>query len=198
VELSVAPDGATLRIYDEANRPDWVLSGPVRHGPHSIVVCSYPKVRDLDSRKSLDLEIKRVTDEYINEHLSSDFAATLLSYDMNSIKRHLVPEENIYHERIEISELGNLHQRHALVEFDPRFRLEIERRWDRIVAKSRVIQTGAGVIGILALLGVAFGYFRLDTATRGYYTGRLQFVAAMGILGLIASGVLLARWIHWM
>ena len=32
------------------------------------------------------------------------------------------------------------------------------------------------------------GYFRLDTATRGYYTGRLQFLAATAILIVMVAG----------
>ena len=48
------------------------------------------------------------------------------------------------------------------------------------------------------LLGTLFSYFRLDTATKGYYTGRLQFAAAAAILTLVAASVLLAKWIPWM
>jgi hypothetical protein len=43
-----------------------------------------------------------------------------------------------------------------------------------------------------------FGYFRVDNATRGYYTGRLQFLSAAAILAIVGAGVVLARWIHWL
>jgi hypothetical protein len=39
---------------------------------------------------------------------------------------------------------------------------------------------------------------RLDNATRGYYTGRLQFMTAATILGVIGAGAVLAQWIHWL
>ena len=55
---------------------------------------------------------------------------------------------------------------------------------------------GAGIV--LLLVTTLFGYFKLDTATRGYYTGRLQFAAAAAILALVAASVLLAKWIPWM
>ena len=50
---------------------------------------------------------------------------------------------------------------------------------------------------VLALLAVVSGFFRLDHATRGRYRGRLQWIAAGAILGLIAAGVLLGRRIPW-
>jgi hypothetical protein len=48
------------------------------------------------------------------------------------------------------------------------------------------------------MLGVFFGFFRLDTATRGFYTGRLQFTAAAMILTVVVAGVWLARQIFLM
>jgi hypothetical protein len=53
---------------------------------------------------------------------------------------------------------------------------------------------GAGLL----LIGSIFSYFRLDNATRGYYTGRLQFLTAAAILAVIGGGVFAARWIHWL
>ena len=46
--------------------------------------------------------------------------------------------------------------------------------------------------------GSVFSYFRLDNATRGCYTGRLQFLTAAAILAVIGGGVFAARWIHWL
>jgi len=55
---------------------------------------------------------------------------------------------------------------------------------------------------LLGLMGVVFAYLRLDTATKGYYSGRLQFLAAAAILALSAAGVLFANvnadWLRWM
>jgi hypothetical protein len=53
---------------------------------------------------------------------------------------------------------------------------------------------GAGLL----LIGSIFSYFRLDNATRGYYTGRLQFMTAASILAVIGGGIFAARWIHWL
>ena len=50
----------------------------------------------------------------------------------------------------------------------------------------------------LLLLASVFGYFRMDNATRGYYTGRLQFMTAAAILGIVGVGAILSQWIHWL
>ncbi len=48
---------------------------------------------------------------------------------------------------------------------------------------------GLGLIGggILVLLGLLFSYLRLDHATRGFYGGRLQLVAAIAALIVLAA-----------
>jgi hypothetical protein len=91
-----------------------------------------------------------------------------------------------------------MHQVHALLEFGPDFRQEIERRWAGVTATSRLTQVGLFAGAALLLVGSVFSYFRLDNATRGYYTGRLQFMAAAAILTIVGAGALLARWITWL
>ena len=45
---------------------------------------------------------------------------------------------------------------------------------------------------VLALLGTMFGYLKIDTATRGYYTRRLQLVSTLAILTTLGLGWKLA------
>jgi hypothetical protein len=51
---------------------------------------------------------------------------------------------------------------------------------------------------MLVLLSVVLGYFKADTATRGYYTRRLRFGVATVILALAAAVYFAARWLPWM
>jgi hypothetical protein len=44
---------------------------------------------------------------------------------------------------------------------------------------------------IVGLVAVAYGYFRIDTATLGYYTWRLRFVALFFVVGIAISGIAL-------
>jgi uncharacterized integral membrane protein len=94
-----------------------------------------------------------------------------------------------------------MYQTHALLEFGPAFRKELDgRRGDleRYVRETamayRLRGLALGFGAVLCLLTVVFGFFRLDTATRGYYTGRLQFLAGAAILSVIVAGVVLARY----
>ena len=91
-----------------------------------------------------------------------------------------------------------MNQVHAQLVFDDKFRDEIEHRWSEVTSKSRLAQTGLGAGVVLLLLSTLFSYFKVDTATKGYYTGRLQFATAGAILALVAASVLLAKCIPWM
>ena len=98
-----------------------------------------------------------------------------------------------------------MYQTHALVSFDPEFRKQLdaqrpvlERKWKEIAVRGRLAGT-ALVFGLfLSLLAVVFSYFRLDTATRGYYTGRLQLLAAAAILAVVIAGAILEKGVSWM
>ena len=45
------------------------------------------------------------------------------------------------------------------------------------------------MLGGVLLLALMFGYFKLDTATKGYYTGRLQMGLAAAILAVVVAVV---------
>ena len=51
----------------------------------------------------------------------------------------------------------------------------------------RLKYTAVATGGLFGLLATVFGYLKLDTLTRGYYTGRLRMAAAMTILALVAG-----------
>ncbi len=55
----------------------------------------------------------------------------------------------------------------------------------------RIMLVGAGCIGIFGTILILFGYFQLNHATRGFYSGRLQTLA----LGLIVILLGFAFWL---
>jgi len=108
-------------------------------------------------------------------------------------------DTNKYHDIARYSEpVGEMHEHFALLEFGPEFRAELDERWTKVKATSRVLQTGLVSGAALLLLASVFGYFRLDNATRGYYTGRLQFMTAAAVLAVVGAGVIMARYIAWL
>jgi hypothetical protein len=46
---------------------------------------------------------------------------------------------------------------------------------------------------LLVLIGTAFGYLKLDTLTKGYYSGRLKLAATAVILTAAAATALAVR-----
>ena len=179
-------------------RPAWVESAPFTTGEiHTIAVCSEPFARTSDALKALDQQLVEKTNEYIADHLGNTMAPTFIRYDAKTIRDRFVKPEHTYHEVIIVS-IGPMHQSHALVEYGPQFRQEIEQSWDKVRATSRLTQITLFSGAAILLIASVFGYFRVDHATRGYYTGRLQFMTAAAILAVIGGGIFAARWIHWL
>jgi len=194
IEITTPPEGVII----PPGRPDWVESPPSREGNiHTTAVCSDPHSTQSQAMHALDEKLKQATAEYIGEYLQSELAPQLIRLNLNDIKQKLLRTGNTYHERITVS-VGQMHQVHAKLEFDNDFRKELDRRWGELRATYRLAETGLVSGGVLLLLVTIFGYFRLDNATRGYYTGRLQFMAAAAILAIVASSVMASRWIHWL
>jgi len=192
----VIENHATVEI--PPGRPEWIGSEPNLRGKvHKIPVSSGPYATDAQAKRALDEALVKATSEYIADQLGSELAPQLLRYDARTIKQRFVKDENKYHDVARYS-VGWMHENFALLEFGPEFRSELDRRWTKVRATSRLAQTGLVSGGALLLLASIFGYFRLDNATRGYYTGRLQFMTAATILGVIGAGAVLAQWIHWL
>jgi hypothetical protein len=195
--LEVPP---TDEVVIPPGRPSWVEQDPetISNGVHSIPVSSGPFKRHIDAIRGLDAALMAETSRYIADHVGSELASTFLRYDAATIRRDLVKPGNIYEEKIVSPTTGDMFQIHALVEIDQNFRANLDQQWQQVRATSRLTQLGLFAGAGLLLIGSIFSYFRLDTATRGYYTGRLQFLTAAAILAVIGGGVFAARWIHWL
>ncbi len=62
---------------------------------------------------------------------------------------------------------------------------------ERKTTRDRLVGFGACGVAFLALMGVLFGYLRLDHATRGFHSGRLQMLSAfLAILILVTCYLL--------
>lgn len=179
-------------------RPDWVESKEEDLGPvHRIAVSSGPFMRVREADEELTKQLKLETDRYISRLVGNEQAADRLNYDADEIRARFVAPECIYTEKVVSPSFGVMQQSHALLQFGPDFRHEVNAGWQDLLAHDRLVQVGIVAAGILGVLSILFGYFRIDTATRGFYTGRLRFATAVAILGLIGASVFLARSIPW-
>ena len=192
----------------------WVDSPPDFEGQvHTIAVSSGPCNTPPECRDALAAQLEATVDTYVDWYLGKVYgdsfkASQFVDFDSDYVLANLVnPRANPdseYEEVIQHS-FGPMHQKHALVKFGPEFRqlldsrrAVIDQRWRQMHQTGRVLAAALGFGLILAFLGVVFGYFRLDTATRGYYTGRLQFVSVVAILAVVVAGFLLAQRVPWM
>lgn len=199
IKIETLPDGT---VIIPAGRPEWVKNPTPRlvGDVYRVPVTSGPYATVQQAEQALNEELVRATNEFIVDQLGSKLAPTLVSnYNAAAVRREFVKPGNTYDEVITFSyPVGPMHQSHALLEFGPAFRARLQTQWAQVRAASRITQLGLFAGAGLLLLSSVFGYFRLDNATRGYYTGRLQFLTAAAILAIIGGGALLARWITWL
>jgi len=181
-------------------RPSWVGAEPnTREKIHTVAVSSGPYKKEGQAKRALDEAIEKATSDYIADQLGSEYAPLALRYDASTIKKRYLKDANRYQDVARYSEpVGEMHEHFVLLEFGPDFRKELDRRWTQVRATSRVLQTGLLSGAALLLLSSVYGYFRLDNATRGYYTSRLQFMTAAAILAVVGMGAVIARYITWL
>ncbi len=208
-ELAVAPTPSF--IYLTLPRPDWVETEAIKGDDvYQIAVESGLHVQKRTAQQALRDEVRAAVDAYVNDYLNSELAATLSGYSIEERNSGAAQTINLrlggntfeiarerFDEQVEF-DYGVMNQSHALVKIDKNVKKALDAHWTKVRAASRLLQTGLGVGAVLLLLGTMFSYLKLDTATRGYYTGRLQFGAAAVILAIIAAGVVFANRIPWM
>src|SRR5262249_32461033 len=83
--------------------------------------------------------------------------------------------------------IGEGIKQYALLNFDDRAADYFRQEWRLLVQERRLFTFAAGIGLLLAFVGTIFGYLKMDTATRGYYSGRLKFVAFVALVA-IAGG----------
>lgn len=185
-------------------RPTWVDSQPERVGDvYRVPVSSGPQEKLGECGPALEQELKKAVVVFIDEYFGRSAAGKLrpsdvIAYDLGYIQKQLVKPGHTFEEKLQLS-FGPMYQTQVLLEFGPAFckeldgrRGELERHVRETAMAHRLRGLALGFGAVLCLLSVVFAYFRLDTATRGYYTGRLQFLAATAILSVIVAGAVLA------
>jgi hypothetical protein len=209
-QTNITPDATTSEpdlgvIAEEGviippGRPEWISTEPdFSSAVHMVAVSSGPYVRENDCRKALDRALVTATNDYIASQIDNHLATRFIRYDAKTIKRRFVKSDNLYHDvAVYRQPVGPMHEYFALLEFDAEFRNELDRHWANVMATSRLEQTGLFAGAALLLVSSIFGYFRLDNATRGYYTRRLQVMTAAAILSVVGAGAVVAQWITWL
>ena len=198
--LPLVAEEIAAQVHIPDGRPAWVEADRIFHGErgNQTAVSSDPHALKHDATEALEEHLNIALCEYVNDYLRNDRAALLVGHfghDLSYFENNFITQR--YDEVIQVS-FGPMHQRHALLEFNDAFRTDLDEQWHRLQAASRLSTAGLGAFAVICLIGVLFSYLRFDRATRGYYTGRLQLLAAVAILVLVGLGVVVAdNWIPW-
>jgi hypothetical protein len=182
--------------------PDWVTQPPRPQGDRTqLLVHSDYHATERDCWKALDDELRSATVEYIADYLQDDRAPLLLQYSLDEIKSRLVMPGHLHHEVREFS-FGLMHQTHALLEFSPEFRRELDQRWREIQHATRVLTVGGSTVGVLVLMALMLGGLRWSQRTERKLSTPLQVAALAAILAFVLVGVWSmgppAVWLQWL
>jgi hypothetical protein len=169
------------------DKPAWVDAKPRLVGDrYEISVASDPKLTAVEAQADLAEKTKAATRRYIDDLLPD--GGNRVQVAPNFIADRI--QRETYFEPVTLT-VGEMVIAHALLVFDHGVRDEFRQQHKAAEVKNRMEQAGGIALLVLMLIGAAFGLLKLDTLTRGYYTGRLQLAAAALILGVVWAGYLL-------
>lgn len=187
---------------DNGPRPAWVDAPAARLGgayrtrvawadaPTGLVGGIYRtrlEVGDYATREECDRNLPEALQQAVKayaERLIGEGAGRRTNVPLPYIHEHIVKQEWEEHP---VASFGPMVRLHVLMEFDQNDRDYIKDLHQQALVAERLKYTAVATGGLFALLATVFGYLKLDTLTRGYYTGRLRMAAALTILALVAG-----------
>jgi len=86
-----------------------------------------------------------------------------------------------------------MYETHVMLALDQHDRHVIEERLQSVEIRRRVRLAGAGAGLLLGLIATLWGYLKLDTASRGYYSGRLKLAAGAAAIALVSGALAAVR-----
>jgi hypothetical protein len=181
---------------DKSKKPDWIVNGTYKDGQTQyIVVSSDPQLSPLDVEKQLNLLMEKVVSDHIDQAIHAG-AGKVTGLDASTIREKWMVPGHIHKELCPI-DLGSFYCGHVQLKLDTELYEIADLNWNRHLKKQRLFQIGLFSGSTLLILAVTFCYFRIDNASQGLYTGRLQIFSILCLLGVIAASVFLGRQIQW-
>lgn len=177
-----------LQTGDKDSLPEWAKQGGgiAPDGSYFTVVRCGPFLRFDDCWNDLRRKVDDAAISYrIHNSVGGGYRPTSRPLS-EPLRKQLMAEKFL---EIGDSSVGNTMTLYVRVAFTQEATAAM-RAWQAdVLAQNRTMFTT--IIGglLVALLAVAYGYFRIDTATLGYYTWRLRFVALFFVVGIAISGI---------
>jgi hypothetical protein len=177
-------------------RPNWAEAAPRRlaDGTYQTTVVVGPyEPGDPQIDQQLVRDVQSALDDYVESHVGTG-ASQHVQLSPRELVKLLI--DDTWHETYQSTEtpgLGPMVRLHALLVFDNAARKQIESRYRATLIASRLAYTGTIAGLALAVLATLYGYLKLDTLTRGYYSGRLKAAAGAVMMAVAVVAVMLAR-----
>jgi hypothetical protein len=177
-----------LQTGDKDSLPEWAKQGGgiAPDGTYFTVVRCGPFLRFDDCWNDLRLKVDEAAISYrIHNSVGGGYRPTSRPLS-EPLRKQLMAEKFL---EIGDSSVGNTMTLYVRVAFTQEATAAM-RAWQAdLLAQNRTMFTT--IVGglLVGLIAVAYGYFRVDTATLGYYTWRLRFVALFFVIGITISGI---------
>lgn len=171
-------------------RPAWMdaeMGWVAEAGLYRTRVTVGPWLTRTECEQELPVALQNAITTYA-DHFLGEGKGQFVHLPMSYVRDHVVRGGWEEHRQQTIDTMIYLHE---LLEFDRDANKAIEANYKQSVVAERLGYTAAGGGVLLGLLTIVFGYLKLDTLTRGYYTGRLRFAVATAIIGAVAATVVL-------
>jgi hypothetical protein len=185
---TAANNSGSVRESRGASRPAWMDTAHGRVGDvYRTTVTVGPWLTRAECEEQLPDMLRQAVQRYA-DRLLGEGKGKSVDLDMSYIHDHIVRDEWMERREQTIETMTYLHE---LLEFDQAANRAIDASYKQTVVRGRLVYTAVSGGALLGLLSIVFGYLKLDTLTRGYYTGRLRLTAATAILALVAVAGLL-------
>ncbi len=177
-----------------AEQPDWVQQGDqaLDDGTVMLVIESDPYFDAFGGEKLVRLAMEQRVSKTIDDWIQPG-AGELLGYDWEYINQNLRVMEKTEYVAFDTpvnladEKYQQMHVTYTQLRLDEKFRHETQANWEELETRSRLKQTGLIGGGVLVTLLLLFGFTRIDTASRGYYSHRLFLLTLM--VALVAGSV---------
>ena len=187
--------------------PEWVKQGNfVDQGTEYCLVQTPESIDWATAKASLDKKIIETVHRKLDEHFGETTPKIINSVQSleNWLASDRVHAQVIYTELNDelASELGQTLEKsyryYAQLRLDDSFYDWAHQQREQRLVLSRVHQMGLMGGFLISVLAISFGFLRLNHQTRGFYRGRLQFLAFLGFLVLLLVVGNFAETIVWM
>lgn len=188
--IEVAAVVATSPSGGAAAPAEFAAPGLNDQGEYQITIHAGPHSNLNDCEAELAEKRQAALADYAEKLLGSD-AAEQINVEQ-FLFTHKVPERRKV-EEFEHPEFGPMLNLYAELTFDREIQQALRSQYHDAVIGERLKLTGVASASVLLMLSAVFGFLKLDTASRGYYRGRLAVGVAgvaflVVVLGFLAIG----------